>query len=58
MTTKETKVLCIGDPHFKVSNIQEIELFIEKCVELVKETKPDLVCVLGDLLHTSVFLKL
>ena len=46
------KFLCIGDPHFQVSNIPEIEEFISKLIPLIKEKKPDIIVVLGDLLHT------
>jgi predicted phosphodiesterase len=47
-----TKILCIGDPHFRVDNVLEIDEFIEKLLPLVDKTKPDYVVVLGDLLHT------
>lgn len=45
-------VLCIGDPHFRVENITEVEDFISKLIPLIKERKPDFIVVLGDLLHT------
>jgi len=45
------RILCIGDPHFKTQNIAEVELFIIKIVELAKQQKPDLIVILGDLLH-------
>lgn len=44
--------ICIGDPHFQVTNIQEVDLFIEKITELVKSKKPDICVILGDILHT------
>lgn len=44
------KILCIGDPHFKQSNIPEVELFIERMTNLAIETEPDLIVILGDLL--------
>lgn len=47
-----TTVLFIGDPHFQVSNIPEVELFIEKMTRLAEEKKPDLIVIAGDLLHT------
>jgi DNA repair exonuclease SbcCD nuclease subunit len=46
------KVIAIGDPHFKTDNITETNLFIEKLENLVKKENPDLIVVLGDLLHT------
>lgn len=45
-------VLAIGDVHFKISNIQEVELFIEKIETLAKNKKPDLIVILGDVLDT------
>lgn len=47
-----TNILFIGDPHFMVSNIPEVELFMEKMLELAKEKQPDIIIVGGDLLHT------
>ena len=48
----ETSVIFIGDPHFQVSNIEDVEIFIEKITDLVSERKPDIVVIGGDLLHT------
>jgi DNA repair exonuclease SbcCD nuclease subunit len=45
-------ILLIGDPHFKVENIQEINMFLEKIIDIAIEKKPDLIIILGDLLHT------
>ena len=45
-------VLLIGDQHFQVGNIPDVEVFIEKIERLVNETKPDFIVCLGDLLHT------
>ena len=45
-------VLFIGDPHIQVSNIPDVELFIERMTTLALEKKPDLIIVAGDLLHT------
>lgn len=47
---QEIKVLTIGDPHFKVSNIKECEEMIEKIVQIAKEKKPDFIVCLGDIL--------
>jgi len=47
-----TSVIFIGDPHFQVSNIEEVEIFIKRITDLVLEKKPDIVVIGGDLLHT------
>ena len=44
-------ILIIGDPHFKVENIKEVELFIDKIEKLANEKNPDLIIILGDILH-------
>lgn len=44
------KLLFIGDPHFKVDNTHEVELFINKINELAKQECPDIICIGGDLL--------
>jgi DNA repair exonuclease SbcCD nuclease subunit len=46
------RILCIGDPHFRVENITEVEEFIAKLIPLIEDRKPDFIVVLGDLLHT------
>lgn len=48
----ETTIIAIGDPHFKVENLPEVELFIEQIVGLCKEIKPSCIVVLGDVLDT------
>ena len=45
------KIIVVGDPHFKVDNIIDVNLFIEKMVNLVQEKQPDLIVILGDVLH-------
>ena len=52
MSQKTANVLFIGDPHIMVSNIPEVELFIERITILANEKKPDLIIIAGDLLHT------
>lgn len=47
-----TTVLCIGDPHIQVGNIPEVDLFIERLILLATKKQPDLIIVLGDILHT------
>lgn len=45
------KYLCIGDPHFKVNNIPDVEIFIKEVENLLKQRKDiDKIIVLGDLL--------
>lgn len=44
------KLLFIGDPHFKVNNIPDVELFIERVEQLAKTQQPDIICIGGDLL--------
>ena len=46
------RILCIGDPHFKVENLVEVDEFVSKLIPLIEERKPDFIVVLGDLLHT------
>lgn len=45
------KVLAIGDPHFMIKNIPEVEIFVKKLEELIKNENPDYIVMLGDLLH-------
>jgi len=47
----KVKVIAIGDQHFQVSNIPEVDLFIEKITELAMSFEPDFIVLLGDLLH-------
>ena len=47
-----TKIIAVGDPHFQISNIVDVEIFINKIEELAKREKPDLIVILGDVLHT------
>ena len=44
--------LTIGDPHFRIDNIQEVELFVDRVEELAISRKCDYIVCLGDLLHT------
>ena len=46
------KVIVIGDQHFKIDNVQEVDIFISKITSLIKEKKPDFIVLLGDLLDT------
>lgn len=46
------RCVTIGDPHFKVSNVQESTKMVENCLEKCKEYEPDFIVVLGDVLDT------
>lgn len=46
------KIIAVGDPHFKIDNIEEINLFTERFYALIEKEKPDLIVILGDVLHT------
>lgn len=52
MTNNQTIITAVGDPHFRTDNIQEVEMFIEAMIKLCNEVKPNLIVILGDLLHT------
>lgn len=45
-----TKILCIGDPHFKVSNRGEMRAFVTESIGAIKKHAPDFVVVMGDVL--------
>jgi len=47
-----SRLLCIGDPHFKVENTHEVALFIERIEAVAQDLKPDRIICLGDLLDT------
>jgi len=47
-----TSILVIGDQHFKVDNIIEIDIFINIVIDIIETKNPDFVVLLGDLLHT------
>lgn len=46
------KILCIGDQHFKPSNIPQVDIFIQKLEEWLVNNPVDLIISMGDLLHT------
>lgn len=50
--TTNTTIIAVGDPHFRTDNIQEVEMFIEAMIKLCNEVKPNLIVILGDVLHT------
>lgn len=47
-----TKILFIGDPHFKVNNVEICDIFIDRCLEVLNQN-PGAICVVaGDILDT------
>jgi DNA repair exonuclease SbcCD nuclease subunit len=46
---ESTRVLVIGDPHFRISNIQDAREFTGKIGLLIQKTRPNIVIILGDL---------
>jgi DNA repair exonuclease SbcCD nuclease subunit len=44
-------VLTIGDPHFRIDNLDDISIYISRIETIVKNDKPTFVVILGDLLH-------
>jgi DNA repair exonuclease SbcCD nuclease subunit len=47
------KILVIGDPHFKVTNVAETEVMCKKIIEYITKSTPDLIVILGDVLDTN-----
>ena len=45
------KIVVIGDPHFKTSNIKDCDDFIEKIQHTCISENPNLIVILGDVLH-------
>lgn len=45
-------ILVIGDQHFKIDNLEECEVFIERVEQQCTLLKPKYIVLLGDLLHT------
>jgi len=52
MDKNEIKILGVGDPHIKIDNLPEFDLFCNKLYELAIEENPDIIIVLGDVLDT------
>lgn len=52
------KVLRVGDPHVKPSNIDESELFLQFILDKARELKVDTIEILGDLFHTHAIIRL
>ncbi len=45
-------LLIIGDTHFKTDNIEQVNEFIDKTIEYIKNKSYDFIILLGDILHT------
>lgn len=45
------KTLFIGDPHFKINNVEYIPLFVTKIMNIVKSNHLDFIVIAGDVLH-------
>lgn len=45
-----SKAIVIGDQHFKINNIPEVDEYIIKLENIVKSKKPDFIVLLGDML--------
>jgi DNA repair exonuclease SbcCD nuclease subunit len=45
-------ILAIGDPHFRVDTMVEMQSYVAKIIQVVKKEAPDYVVILGDVLHT------
>jgi DNA repair exonuclease SbcCD nuclease subunit len=52
------KILRVGDPHVKVSNLEEWEKLAHHIVDVALKTNPDRIEILGDLMHTHAVIRL
>ncbi|MEM4601886.1 MAG: metallophosphoesterase [Desulfurococcaceae archaeon] len=52
------KLLIMGDPHIKPSNMSEAEMLLTYSYDVATKTRPDAVIILGDLFHTHLVLRL
>lgn len=46
------RCLVIGDPHIQKRHLSRVEKMINEIVRVARETEPDIIIVLGDILHT------
>lgn len=49
--SEKLSILVIGDPHFRAKWIKTVDEFIRQTLAIVENKKPDVVVVLGDILH-------
>lgn len=47
------KILCIGDQHFKPSNIPDVNIFLKELENWLSTNPVDMIVSMGDLLHTN-----
>ena len=47
-----TRILAIGDPHFRTDNITETQQFSQELEQYISTNDIDIIIVLGDILHT------
>jgi len=52
MSKNNISAIAIGDPHFQINNITEVDTFIERINALVQYENPTFIVCLGDILHT------
>ena len=45
------KIIAVGDPHIKLDNFEQFNLFECRLLELIEKECPDMIVVLGDVLH-------
>jgi len=45
------KLAAIGDTHFRVDNINIVDILIDELIRILSERKPDIIVLLGDVLH-------
>lgn len=45
------RILAVGDVHIQTKNISDVIRMQEKLVDIIKDRKPDLIVLLGDILH-------
>lgn len=52
----DSRILVIGDPHFKTKYLEEGAQFVHNITKIAEETKPDMIVCLGDILdkHETV----
>lgn len=47
-----SRILAIGDVHIKISNLEDIEVFIQRLDSTIQAEMPDKIIILGDVLNT------
>lgn len=52
MSENNVSTIAIGDPHFQINNIAEVDAFIERINTIIQYEKPTFIVCLGDILHT------